>query len=145
MPICSGHTIIPLFEGFCRKTQVDGLDINAAIGEHAFKLKVLSTPASQMKGYMNATKSPEGGEGFLFVYDSPLPLEFWMKNVPFDLDIIFFDKDRNYIEHKTMSAGLNTPDDKLTHYRCSQNAQFAVETKAGWCDSNLTSDAQLKF
>lgn len=145
MPLVSGNMLIPLFEGFCKKAQIDGLYIDAEIANHAFKLKVLSTSSSQMKGYMNATNSPEKGEGFLFVYDTPMPLEFWMKNVPFDLDIIFFDKDRNYIEHKKMSAGKDIPDNRLERHRCSQNAQFAVETKAGWCDSNLTKGSQLKF
>jgi uncharacterized membrane protein (UPF0127 family) len=145
MPIRDGHTIIPLFEGFCRKTQVDGLNIIAKIGNHRFKLKVLSTPVSQMKGYMDSQEAPKNGEGMLFVYDMPLPLEFWMKNVPFDLDIIFFDEDRNYIGHQTMKAGAGIPDDRLVHYRSNKKAQFAVEVTAGWCDTNLTKDSQLKF
>lgn len=141
----SKNITVPLFESFCRKNQVDGLTIDATIGSHPFKLQVASTPKSQTQGYMGAQTSPAEGEGILFIYDKPLPLSFWMKDVPFPLDIIFFDSEMNYLGHETMSQYENLPDDQLKRYDSKGPARFAVETCAGWCDKHLGTNCKLSF
>ena len=56
-----------------------------------FDVEIANTPAKRAKGLMYreflGTKS-----GMLFMYDKPGQLNFWMKNTPLSLDIIFFDK-----------------------------------------------------
>lgn len=136
---------IPLFESFCKKVQVDGLPIDAKVAGVPLKLKALTTPLSQAKGYMGAEVAPNEDEGLLFIYDKPLPLSFWMKHVSFPLDIIFFDSDRNYLGHKTMAPHMGEPDHKLPRYRSDKPARFAVEVCDGWCKKHLKPGATLDF
>lgn len=137
--------LLPLFEGFCKKVQIDGLPIEAKVGGVPLKLKALTTQMSQAKGYMGAEKEPTEEEGLLFVYDRPMPLSFWMKNVKFPLDIIFFDQDHNYIDHHTMSPHAGEPDHRLPRYSSKKPARFAVEVCSGWCDKHLKDGATLDF
>ncbi len=96
---------IPLFESYCMKNEVDGVEIDARVANVPLRLKVASTPESQAQGYMNSESEPVDGEGILFVYDADQPLGFWMKNVKFPLDVIFFDSFMNYLGHETMEQG----------------------------------------
>jgi uncharacterized membrane protein (UPF0127 family) len=73
------------------------LTIKSRNGAHAFKVEVAKTPAEQEKGLMFRTNIPKD-EGMIF---SPYPGEggpprdanFWMKNTPSPLDIIFIRAD----------------------------------------------------
>jgi hypothetical protein len=136
---------IPLFENFCRKNQVDGKVITAEVAGKPLDLKVASTPRSQDKGYMGATAEPKDGEGILFVYDGEQPLSFWMKDVPFALDIIFFDSNMDYLGHETMQPHNGEPDHEIPQYFSKKPARFAVEVKSGWCKTHLTPDCKLSI
>lgn len=139
-------TVIPLFENFCRRTQVDGKKINIEIGGNPIEVDVASTHKSQAKGYMGATLCPKDGEGKLFVYDADLPLSFWMKDVPFDLDVIFFDSGLNYIGHETMKKYKGQADHELPRYSSKKPARFAVETRPGWCkEKGIDHNCKLKI
>ena len=134
-----------LFETFCRKNQVDGKTITAEICGVPLELKVASTPKSQSKGFMGAESSPKENEGILFVYDGEQPLSFWMKDVSFPLDIIFFDTNMEYLSHETMEPHKNEPDDLIPRYNSNKPARFAVELESGWCKKNLKDNATLSF
>lgn len=136
---------IPLFETFCRKQQVDGKTVSAKICGRTLELTVASTPRSQAKGFMGATEEPKENEGMLFVYDRDLPLSFWMKNVPFALDVVFFDSNMQYVGHETMQPYKGEPEELLPHYFSQKPARFAVELKSGWCEQNLKDEATLSF
>lgn len=138
------NTLIPLFENFCRKTQVDGKEIEIKIGDIPVLAKVASTPRTQAKGYMEGTP-PKDGEGMIFVYDNEQPLAFWMKNVNFPLDIVFFDSALDYVDHLTMDEYNGSPDHLLPRYSSKKPAQFAVELPAGWCDKNIDKNCKLSF
>lgn len=139
------NTTIPLFETFCRKNQVDGKTITAEIAGKPLQLIVATTPRSQAKGYMGATEEPKDGEGILFVYDGEDTRSFWMKDVPFSLDIMFFDSNMNYIGHETMAAHDGADDHNIPKYFSKKPARFAVEVKSGWCDQNIDGDCSLKI
>lgn len=124
---------------------MDGLPVEAKIGDFPLSLKALTTQMSQAKGYMGAEKEPTEHEGLLFVYDKPMPLNFWMKNVKFPLDIIFFDSDRKYTGHHTMQPHSGEPDHLLPRYGSKKPARFAVEVCKGWCDKHLKTGAKLDF
>ena len=136
---------IPLFENFCRKNQVDGKTIEVKLGSSPVLAKVATTPRTQAKGYMGEKNPPKDGEGMLFVYDTEQPLAFWMKEVNFPLDIVFFDSNLSYVDHLTMDPYDGSPDHTLPRYSPKKPAQFAVELPAGWCDKNLDKDCKLSF
>ncbi len=138
-------TEILLFESYCKKNQVDGLKIDAEVGGNPLKLTVATTPKTQMAGYQNFKSEPIQGEGILFIYDTDEPRSFWMKNVKFPLDVIFFDSNLNYIGHETMSPGDSIEDADLPKYTSKEPARFAVEVKAGWADKNISKGCKLSF
>lgn len=73
------------------------------------------------------------GTGMLFVFPYDLELSFWMKNVPFDIDIGFFDKNGKLLNSMTMAA--TSPLQKvesLAHYKSQGLAMYAVEASAGF-------------
>lgn len=136
--------IFPLFEGYCRKNDVDGKEIVATISGHRVKLKVAANNDTQMQGFMDKDE-PEDDQGIIFVYDQELPLQFWMKNVNFPLDILFFDSKMNLVDNFTMDPYNGEDDDKLKRYQTKVPARFAVELKSGWCDKNIKKDCKLRF
>ena len=89
-------------------------------------LKVASTPESQLIGYQNSETSPEDDQGILFVYPKETHVAFWMKNVKFPLDILFFNSNKEMVHRETMQ-----PNTYPKTYRCPVPVQYAVETKAG--------------
>jgi len=139
------YSTIPLFETFCRKSQVDGKTITVEVNGKPVKVKVATTPKSQEQGHMGAEVGPGDDEGILFVYDREEPLSFWMKNVPFGLDIIFFDSNMEYVGHQTMDPFDGSADHEIPRYSSKKPARFALEVPAGWCDRNLDGKCTLKF
>jgi uncharacterized membrane protein (UPF0127 family) len=139
------YKVIPLFENFCKKQQVDGKTITANLCDRELNLKVASTPRSQAQGFMSVDASPSENEGMLFIYDEPMPLSFWMKNVKFPLDIIFFDSNLKYVGHETMLQHNGEEDHELPRYSSKKPARFAVEVCSGWCDKYLTENPTLSF
>jgi uncharacterized membrane protein (UPF0127 family) len=139
------HILIPLFESYCKRNDIDGKQILARVSGVPLKLQVASTPESQMKGYMHHETGPVGNHGILFVYDQPQPLSFWMKHVKFPLDIIFFDDSMNYVGHETMDPAHDAEDDQIPQYHSKGPARFAVELEAGWCEKNMRPDCKLSF
>jgi len=138
-------TNIPLFEEYCKKSAIDGKEIEAEISGIPLKLVVASTSQSQMKGYSDSKASPSGDNGMLFIYDDDQPLSFWMKGVKFGLDIIFFDNSMQYIDHHTMEPGHEVEEKNLPKYQSRKPARFAVELPSGWCEKNMDSDCKLSF
>lgn len=135
---------IPLFEGFCRKNQIDGKKIVGSISGVPVKLKVAANEDTKAEGLMNSGE-PQDNEGMLFIYDIDEPIQFWMKNVKFPLDILFFDSNMNLINYKTMEPYRGESDENLPRYSSDRPARFAVELRSGWCKDNLKDNCKLKF
>ena len=69
---------------------LDGLDVDTKTGKHHFEVEIAKDEASREKGLMFRKYLPPD-RGMLFEFDTEEPLEFWMKNTPLSLDIIFID------------------------------------------------------
>lgn len=139
------YKLVQLFESYCRKMDIDGKEIEAAMSGVPLKLKVASTQQSQEKGYSGAEREPFENTGMLFIYDEDQPLSFWMKDVPFKLDIVFFDSNMQYIDHHTMDPGHEVEEKNLPQYHSKKPARFAVELPGGWCEKNMTPNCKLSF
>ncbi|MEB3213753.1 MAG: DUF192 domain-containing protein [Leptolyngbyaceae bacterium] len=60
----------------------------ATIREHVIQLEVAQTPRQQAVGLMFREDLPDN-RGMLFPFNPPRPVQFWMRNVQFPLDMIF--------------------------------------------------------
>lgn len=137
MPYINNNIInIPLFEGYCRKNDIDGKEITASISGCPVDLKVAATDRSKSIGYMDQDE-PVDNKGMLFVYDDDEILNFWMKGVDFPLDIIFFDVNMDLVNHLTMNGQSGETDEDLDIYKSEKPARFAVELRKGWCEDNI--------
>lgn len=83
------------------------LTVTTASGQHAFRVEVADTPASQEQGLMFRT-TMGANEGMIFPWNPPARTAFWMKNTVIGLDIIFVGAD-----HKVLNIAANAvPYDK---------------------------------
>lgn len=60
------------------------------VGDKTIKVEVAATPELRARGLMHRDSLAKD-KGMLFIYPDEAPRSFWMKNVPFPLDIAFAD------------------------------------------------------
>ena len=81
-------------------------------------------------------QSLDKNSGMLFVYQSPRPLSFWMKDTYIPLSIAFLNKDGRITSIKNMEPH----DEKST--TSDENCKYALEVNRGWFDKNNISVGQ---
>ena len=83
-----------------------------------FTVEVADNDKLRSLGFMGRTDIPEG-TGILFIWNDEAYRNFWMKNTPSSLDIIFFDKNGYFInvQENTIPYSLdNIPSLKPSKY-----------------------------
>lgn len=66
------------------------------VGSRTFIAEVADTEAKRTLG-LSGRKSLPTNQGMLFVFDEPSQPGFWMKDMNFPIDIIWFDKNRKIV------------------------------------------------
>lgn len=61
------------------------------INDTSIEVEIVDTPETREKGLSGREMLPEG-TGMLFIFDSPAPYGFWMKNMNFPIDIVWIDE-----------------------------------------------------
>ncbi|MEC7765260.1 MAG: DUF192 domain-containing protein [Pseudomonadota bacterium] len=90
----------------CDEGQVD---LRGDFGTARFSVDIADDDAERAQGLMFVESLPSG-QGMLFIYESPRPASFWMKNTLIPLDMIFVGADgvvRNV--HENAVPGDLTP------------------------------------
>lgn len=64
------------------------ISASAEIDGEVIQLEVAQTPQEQAKGLMYRSPLPDD-RGMLFPFNPPRPVQFWMKNTPSPLDMVF--------------------------------------------------------
>lgn len=108
------------------------------IAGEEFQLEIAATPEAREKGLMNRDKIEEHG-GMIFIYPHPQVMNFWMKNCPIEMDILFVNTKGSIVAaHRMKPAPPRKPDQseadydaELPLYGSRRPAQFAIELKAG--------------
>lgn len=96
------------------------------VGDRTVQMQIAALPAELQKGLM-FRKTMGGDEGMLFVFTSPQPQGFWMRNTTLPLDIGYFDPAGELKEIYPLY-----PLDERTVTSRSRNIQFCLEMNQGW-------------
>ncbi len=111
-------------------TVIPAAAVVAVINGNRFQLE-LAVSAGQRRLGLSGRNSLPLDAGMLFVYPGERPLTFWMKDVPFSLDILFIDSQRRIVDIQTMAPQPGVGDDALTLYRSAAPSMFALEINGG--------------
>ena len=90
-----------------------------------FTVEVANNDKLRSLGFMGRTDIPEG-TGMLFIWNDEAYRNFWMKNTPSSLDIIFFDKNGNFI-----NVHENTIPYSLDNIPSLKPSKYVLELIAG--------------
>jgi uncharacterized membrane protein (UPF0127 family) len=105
------------------KNEIQKFEIK--VGEKKLLLELATTPEKRGKGLM-FRDALQLGEGMIFVFESPQPMRFWMKNTRIPLDIGYFSSDGRL---KELHRGK--PFDLSGISSSSNSLQFVIELNAG--------------
>jgi len=99
------------------------------VGDHAIRVEVAATPELRTRGLMHRD-SLKSNRGMLFMYPDETPRSFWMKNVPFPLDIAFSDSSGEIVRITDMKSMDTRSTQSLYPTR------YALEMNRGWFEAN---------
>lgn len=112
------------------------LPVSATVqmNHHVIQLEVARTPEQQSLGLMFRPELPDN-RGMLFPFDPPRPVQFWMKNVPVGLDMVFLYQGRvkaiaSAPPCKTEPCptyGPATPIDSVIELRAGRTAELGLQ------------------
>lgn len=65
--------------------------VTLTLGDQPYVMEIAANEDQRQLGLMHRTSLPEG-HGMIFLFTDEDVREFWMKDVPFDLDLVFLNK-----------------------------------------------------
>ncbi|MDQ1281993.1 MAG: uncharacterized protein QG630_344 [Patescibacteria group bacterium] len=127
-----------------------GSVLTTKVDEKIF-IEIASTSEKQEKGLSGKNKLMEfvkdqkiRTEGMLFVFDKPEVLNFWMKDMNFDLDIIWLDENLKivHVEKNALASSYNkqNPANSTIYSNGNNLAKYVLEINSG-----LSSKLNLKI
>lgn len=100
------------------------------VGEKKLLVEVVSSPASITQGLSG--RSSIGADGMLFIFDKKRIVTFWMKEMKFDIDIIFIaDGVVQKISENTPKPSPDTTLEQLPLYSSEVPVNAVLELPAG--------------
>ena len=105
---------------------VKDLFISNSNGEiKLFTVEIADNDETRSIGLMERENIPLG-TGMLFIWEEEAYRNFWMKNTPSSLDILFFDGNGNFL-----NVAENTEPFSLKNIQSSKPSQYVLELVAG--------------
>lgn len=101
------------------------IEVRSETGKHAFRVEVAEDAPSRAKGLMFRTDL-KSDEGMLFIFPYSVEQNFWMKNTPTSLDILFIGSD-----YEIKSITEHTTPYSLDVISSGAPAQYVLEILAG--------------
>ncbi len=112
------------------------------LNQKKFQFKLVNTDPSRVKGLSG--RQEIGADGMLFVFTNPGYHGIWMKQMQFDLDLIWFDVSGKIID-LTLSAPapISNQLNNLPVYQPSEPASMVLEVPAGFVQEYQIQVGQL--
>lgn len=100
-----------------------------------FDLEVMDTPAKQREG-LSGRDALASDQAMVFVFDQAKIMDFWMKDMKFNIDLLWV-KDNEIVawEKNMLAPDPNLPDNKLQHYTSPFPVDKVIELPSGTIDS----------
>jgi len=101
------------------------------------ELELAKSDAEIQTGLMHRSEV-KPGTGMIFIFPYSRVLRFWMKNVPMDIDVGFFDEKGVLVNAQTMKGESPMKmEDFLPNYSSVFPAKYAVEVEKGFYKNTL--------
>ena len=108
-------------------------------------VRIADTDVKRNRGLMFEEQIPYD-QGMLFIYEESGNYSFWMHNVKFALDIIWFDDKGNAVYIKQDVPPCNTEPEKCTVYDPGVDALYVFEATSGFVDKfGITEDSKFSW
>lgn len=104
---------------------------NIAINGIIIKAELATTPEAQTLG-LSGRESLKENEGMLFIFEKPSVYHFWMKDMNFPIDIIFFDENAKIVHIKENAQPESYPD----LFGPKEDVKYVLETVAHFTSKN---------
>lgn len=116
-------------------------DKRLVLNGQKFDVVTVDTPSAREKGLGGWDRIGEK-QGMLFVYSDPGPYCMWMKDMKFNIDIVWFDSDKKIVDVKKDATPESYPDT----FCPNSDAKYVLELKAGTAQAiGLQVGQQAKF
>ncbi|HSJ84283.1 MAG TPA: DUF192 domain-containing protein [Acidimicrobiia bacterium] len=133
--VSSGTTVAPVADTTVVDTTVttvvDGVQFDTAevaVGDIEFRVWVADTPTERSQGLRRVEELPTEIDGMLFVWETPTPAVFGMRDTLIPLDVWFFDEEGRLVGTHEMSPCL---DSSCAGYPSPGPVRWALETPLG--------------
>ncbi|HYE22479.1 MAG TPA: DUF192 domain-containing protein [Verrucomicrobiae bacterium] len=103
------------------------------LANREIKIEVAKTPLEKSRGLSGRNEISEE-EGMLFIFEQPSKPSFWMKDMLFDIDIVWINGDTVVDIAKNATFEPNVADANLKLYSPREDADKVLELKSGWVD-----------
>ena len=98
-------------------------------GQEAIRVEVVNSPESTTQGLSG--RSEIGVDGMLFIFPIKQIRYFWMKDMQFDIDIIWIADNKVVgVTSAVPQPAEGTPDNRLQTYSSQQEVDMVLEVKA---------------
>jgi len=109
---------------------------NIKIGEKEYKLEVVTTSEDLRKG-LSKFENIEEYQGMLFIFDTPGRWSIWMKDMKFNIDIIFLNEKKEVV---TLFKNVKFENHKnvfeYRQYIPDYDSKYVIELKEGELEKN---------
>jgi uncharacterized membrane protein (UPF0127 family) len=123
----------------CGSTQDTDSDPYVEIRGQRVRIEIAETHEAQRKG-LSGRDQLAWNHGLLFVYDAPGFYVFWMKEMNFDIDIVWI-RDRRIVDihHQVPKPDASpdpVPDGQLPRYRIHELVDHVLEVPSGYAQTH---------
>jgi len=99
------------------------------LGNVAVKAEIVNTDATRQQG-LSGRENLKEDEGMFFVFDKPDKYKFWMKDMNFPIDIIWFNQEKEVV----FIAKNTLPESYPELFGPEQDTLYVLEVMAGFTD-----------